>query len=54
MMSKSDFPATDFRDFMEFAHSSNIIDNKYVTEQSVIVLFIAANYEVEDQDENPD
>lgn len=54
MTAKSDFPATEFRDFMNFAHLSKIIDGKAVTEESVIVLFIAANYELEDQGDNPD
>jgi hypothetical protein len=39
---------------MNFAHLSKIIDGKKVTEENVIVLFIAANYEIEDQSDNPD
>ncbi len=39
---------------MNFAHLSKIIDGKSVTEENVIVLFIAANYEIDDQSDNPD
>jgi hypothetical protein len=39
---------------MNFAHLSKIIDGKAVTEENVIVLFIAANYEIDDQSDNPD
>lgn len=50
---KSIFPSTDFKDFMIFAEKSNIFD-KNVSQANVVVLFIAANYEIEDQDDNPD
>jgi hypothetical protein len=38
---------TDFNDFVKFAENSKIFD-KNLTKSGVVVLFIAANYEVDD------
>ena len=50
---KSIFPSTDFDDFMESAEQARIID-KNLRKAGVVILFIAANYEVDEQDDNPD
>jgi len=51
--SQAHYPNISLIEFGEFAENCHIIDNKIITMSTIDRLFIATNYEVEDNDENP-
>ena len=53
MCSKSQFPATYMNDFTAWSRKAKLPDKK-VNQAAIDRLFIAANFEMEDQEDNPD